>query len=68
MKKCKEKTKDGKPCRARPLTNGLCQMHKPGAAKELSSKAVEARRREREAAQQEALRSYAPQDGVEQRR
>jgi hypothetical protein len=54
MKTCKKKTNDGKPCRARPLANGLCQMHQPGAAKELSVKAVEARRRERESARQEA--------------
>jgi hypothetical protein len=66
MKKCKAKTKDGKACPARPGANGLCTMHQPGTAKELSSRAVEARRREREAALQEAAKKLrVPKDGTE---
>jgi hypothetical protein len=65
MKKCKKKTKDGKPCPARPMGNGLCQMHQPGAAKELSAKAVEVRRCEREKARQDASELLSvPKDGA----
>jgi hypothetical protein len=67
MSGCKVKTKAGKPCKAPPLGNGRCVMHQSSdAAKELSGKAVEARRRERQAAREEAAAVLSvPKDGRE---
>jgi hypothetical protein len=67
MSVCKVKTKAGKPCKAPPLANGRCVMHQSAdAAKELSGKAVEARRREREAAREDAAAILSvPKDGKE---
>jgi len=67
MNNCRAKTNSGDACRARPVNGShWCQMHQPGAAKELSSRGVDARRREREAARAEAAkRLKVPADGRE---
>lgn len=67
MAGCKAKNKLGKPCKAPPLANGRCIMHQSeGAAKQLSDKGVETRRREREAARQGAAEILSvPKDGKE---
>ncbi len=42
---CKAKTRSGKPCKARPLKNGLCSLHlNPKRAAELGRRSGQARR------------------------
>lgn len=54
MAKCTEKTKSGKPCRAKAGPSGKCAMHAAGKgrAKELAQKSVESREAARQKAQE----------------